>query len=109
MENLLAQRQEIKRYEKELDRKKQEEEESEILEDAQVQERAVREFELVQMGLSLEKPGTVGSIVGREDGKIVVEERTGEKRKFELDEVELMRIAREDREKAKKTLTEERV
>jgi nitric oxide synthase-interacting protein len=109
MENLLSQRQEIKRYEKELDRKKREEEESEVLEDAQVQERAVREFELVQMGLSLAKPGAVGNVVGRDNGKIVVEEKTGEKRKFELDEEELMRIAREDREKAKKALTEEKV
>lgn len=110
MENLLSQRQEIKRFEKELERKKREEEESEVLEDEQVKERAVRDFEEVQMGLSLAKPGAVENVVGRKDGKVVIEEVTrGEKRKFELDEDELMRIAREDREKAKKALTEEKV
>jgi hypothetical protein len=110
MENLLSQRQEIKRFEKELERKKRDEEEIEVLEDEQVKERAVRDFEEVQMGLSLAKPGAVENVVGRKDGKVVIEEVTrGEKRKFELDEEELMRIAREDREKAKKALTEEKV
>jgi nitric oxide synthase-interacting protein len=110
MENLLVQRQEIKLYEKELERKKREEVESEVLQDEQVKERAVKEFELVQMGLSLSKPGSVGNIVGRGDGKVVIEEvKKGEKRKFELDEEELIRIAREDRENAKKALTEEKV
>jgi hypothetical protein len=110
MENLLSQRQEIKRFEKELERKKRDEEEIEVLEDEQVKERAVRDFEEVQMGLSLAKPGAVENVVGRKDGKVVIEEVTrGEKRMFELDEEELMRIAREDREKAKKALTEEKV
>jgi len=110
MENLLSQRQEIKRFEKELERKRLDEEEAEILEDEAVQERAVREFELVQMGLSVAKPGSVANIVGRENGKVVVvEEKKGEKRKFELDEEELIEIARADREKAKRALTEEKV
>ena len=38
-----------------------------------------------------------------------MEEKRGEKRKFELDEEELMRIARQDRDKAKKALMEEKV
>jgi len=110
MENLLWQRQEIKRFEKELERQKREEEESEVLEDEEVKERAVREFELVQMGLSVAKPGSIGNVVGRENGKVILEEtKEGKKRKFELDEEELMRIAREDRERAKKALTEEKV
>jgi nitric oxide synthase-interacting protein len=112
MENLLSQRQEIKRFEKELERKKKDDEEGEVLADEQIKERAVRDFELVQMGLSLSKPGMLENIVGRtEDGKVVIVEevKKGEKRKFELDEEELMRIAREDREKAKKALTEEKV
>ena len=110
MENLLSQRQQIKRFEKELERKKRDEEESGFLEDEEVKERTVREFELVQMGLSVAKPGSLGNVVGREGGKIIVEEvQRGEKRKFELDEEDLMRIAREDREKAKKALTEEKV
>jgi len=110
MENLLWQRQEIKRFEKELERKKKDEEEGEVIADEEVKERAVRDFEIVQMGLSVAKPGSVGNVVGRKDGKVVIEEvRKGEKRKFELDEEELIRIAREDREKAKKALTEEKV
>jgi hypothetical protein len=109
MENLLSQRQEIKRFEKELERKKREDEEIEVLEDEQVKERAVRNFEEVQMGLSLTKPGAVENVVGRRDGKVIEEVTRAEKRKFELDEDELMRIAREDREKAKKALTEEKV
>ena len=110
MENLLSQRQEIKRFEKEVERKKREEEEIEVLEDEQAKQRAVRDFEEVQMGLSLSKPGSVENVVGRRDGKVVIEEVTrGEKRKFELDEEELMRIAREDREKAKRALPEEKV
>jgi len=110
MENLLVQRQEIRRLENELERKKREEEESEVLADEEVKARAIRDFELVQMGLSVSRPGDVGKVVGRADGKVVLEEeRKGEKRKFELDEEELMRIAREDRDKAKKALTEEKV
>jgi nitric oxide synthase-interacting protein len=110
MENLLVQRQEIKRFEKEQETKRKEEEENEILADEEVKERAVRDFELVQMGLSLSKPGLVENVIGRRDGKVIVEEESGKgKRKFELDEEELIRIAREDREKAKKALTEEKV
>ena len=110
MENLLVQKQEIKRFEKELERKKREEEESETLQDEEVKERAIRDFESVQMGLSVSRPGSLGKVVGRVDGKVVIEEvKKGEKRKFELDEDELIRIAREDREKAKKALNEEKV
>lgn len=110
MENLLVQRQEIKRFEKELENRRREEEEAELLEDEAVQERAVREFELVQMGLSVSKPGSLGNVVARENGKVIVEDvKKGEKRKFELDEEELIEIARADREKAKKALTEEKV
>ena len=111
MENLLVQRQEIKRFEKELERKRREDEEAEVLEDEAVQERAVRQFELVQMGLSVSKPGSLANVAARENGKVVIvtEEKKGEKRKFELDEDELIEIARADREKAKKALTEEKV
>ena len=108
MENLLSQRHDIKRFEKELESKKREEEESEVLADEEIKQRAVRDFELVQMGLSLTKPASLEKVV---EDRVVIEEegKRGEKRKFEIDEDELMRIAREDREKAKKALTEEKV
>jgi nitric oxide synthase-interacting protein len=76
--------------------------------------RAVQDFERVQMGLEA-KIGKAGTkIVGREDGKIMVEEdaiegKKGEKRKFELNEDELLRIAQEERNKARKTIDDEKV
>jgi len=113
LENLLVQKQQIKRFEKEVERKRRDEEELEVREGKEVRERNVREFELVQMGLSVKRPGALGNVVARVDGKVIVEEgdvgKKGEKRKFELDEEELIRIAKEDREKAKKALTEEKV
>jgi nitric oxide synthase-interacting protein len=110
MENLLFQRGEIKRFEDEMRTSKREEVESETLEDERVKQRAIRDFEGVQMGLALSKPGLVGNVVDRVNGKLVLEEeKRGVKRKFELDEEELIRIAKEDREKAKKALLEEKV
>lgn len=74
--------------------------------------RAVEEFERVQMGLE-SKSGTGAKIVGRDGGKVTVEEdviggKRGEKRKFELDEDELLRIAREERTKARKAIDDEK-
>ena len=105
MQNLLSQREEIKRFERECERRRREEEESEVLMDEEVRERAVKDFEVLQMGLRVE----AGRGENGGDLKVVTEGGRGEKRKFELDEEELMRIAREDREKAKKALTEEKV
>ena len=55
-------------------------------------------------------------VVGRAGGKVMVEEEEeqggdskGKKRKFELDEDELLRIAREERGKARKALDREKV
>ena len=67
------------------------------------------------MGLEAKRgSGSSSKIVGREDGKIMVEEeivggKRGEKRKFELDEDELLRIAREERTKARKAIDDEKV
>ena len=77
----------------------------------EAKQRAVEEFEKIQMGLEA-KSGSGKIIVGREDGKIVVEEelvgKRGEKRKFELDEDELLRIARDERTKARKAIDDEK-
>ena len=59
-------------------------------------------------------------VVGYENGKLIVEEivreggdeesgSTSKKRKFELDEEELMRIAREERQRKKIEISEEKV
>jgi nitric oxide synthase-interacting protein len=126
VENLLAQRKEIKRMQAELDRRIKEEEEQRMLEEEEAKERAVRDFELLQMGLEIRNRqnegknivGMMPKVIGRENGKIMLEEeeagnRTtegkGVKRKFELDEEELMRLAREERKKAKAALSEEKV
>ncbi|TID15087.1 Bifunctional purine biosynthesis protein [Venturia nashicola] len=117
LNNILAQRQEIKRLEKEMERRKEDELEAEGRDEEEVRERAVREFELVQLGIE-SKVGGLGNkkIVGREGGKIQIEEdedhadpkKRGAKRKFELDETELLRIAKEDRTKYRKELDDEK-
>jgi nitric oxide synthase-interacting protein len=115
MTNLLAQRKEMKRLEKVLERRKIEEDDQDIRDDEQAQRRAVKEFEDVQAGLEV-KIGAGSKVVDRQNGKIVVEqeqdekagEETGTKRKFEIDEEELKRIASDDRTKAKRTLDDER-
>jgi nitric oxide synthase-interacting protein len=115
MTNLLAQRKEMKRLEKVHERQKIEEDDQRIREDEQARLRAVEEFEAVQAGLEA-KVGAGSRVVGRQNGKIVVEqehdpkaeEGKGTKRKFEIDEEELKRIAAEDRTKAKRTLEDER-
>ncbi|KAH5359033.1 hypothetical protein HBI49_141620 [Parastagonospora nodorum] len=115
MTNLLAQRKEMKRLEKVIERQKIEEDDERIRDDEQARLRAIEEFEAVQAGLEA-KVGTGSRVVGRQNGKIVVEQDNdpkagdakGTKRKFEIDKEELKRIANEDRTKAKRTLEDER-
>jgi nitric oxide synthase-interacting protein len=119
MSHLLAQRKEIKRLEKLAAKIKEEEAEAKKLEDDLARERAVQEFEAVQMGLDV-KLGAGGKVVGREGGKVVVkrdeivtdgkggDELRGKKRKFVVDEEELKRIAEEETRRAKRTIEEEK-
>lgn len=109
MTNLLAQRKEMKRLEKAQEQQKLEEEDQKLREDEEAHLLAVQQFEAVQAGLEA-KIGTGSTVVGRENGKILVEqnETKGTKRKFEIDEDELVRIANEDRSKAKLTLDQDR-
>ncbi|KAF2105910.1 hypothetical protein BDV96DRAFT_508714 [Lophiotrema nucula] len=113
MTNLLAQRKEIKRLEKANEVRKGDEEEQKAREDEEARLRAVEEFEAVQMGLEV-KHGTGSKVVGREGGKIVVEReeevegKRGAKRKFEIDEDELKRIATEERSRMRLELDEEK-
>jgi nitric oxide synthase-interacting protein len=114
MTNLLAQRKEIKRMEKVAERRKEEENEDKQRADEEVRQEAVREFEAVQMGLEV-KIGRGGKVIGRNGGKIVVEQDAdstrspgSKKRKFEIDEDELKRIAAESHTRARLTLDEEK-
>lgn len=126
VENLLSQRKEIKRMQTELDRRMKEDEEQRVLEEEEAREKAVKDFELLQMGLEIRNRQAEGKsiigmgpkVVGRSNGKVVLEQEEedtpasgegGSKRKFELDEEELMRLARDERKKAKAALSEEKV
>lgn len=101
---------------KEAERRKAEEAEDRDYEDAEAQARAVEEFEKVQAGLSVRSGGKPAEkIIGRSNGKITVEQEVeegdapkGTKRKFEIDEDELLRLANEDRENAKRLMTDEK-
>jgi hypothetical protein len=102
------------RLEKTKGQEEKEAEEDRNREEDEARDRAIQEFERVQMGLEVKVGGSEKQIVGRENGKILVEEdvvggKRGEKRKFELDEDELLRIAREERTRARKAIDEEKV
>ena len=78
--------------------------------DAEAQDRAVKEFELVQAGFDAKQgqardAGSRPAALERQDSSGA---SRGEKRKFELDEDELLRIAQEDRAKARKAIDEEK-
>lgn len=122
MSNLLAQRKEIKRLEKVASRRREEEEDQRARDEEETRQRAVAEFEAVQMGLEV-KIGRGGKVIGREKGKVLIEQDAGDetkslgssepssrgqKRKFEIDEEELKRIALEERSRAKLALEEEK-
>lgn len=112
--DLLAQRKEIKRLEKERELGQQEREEHEAQLAQEARERELKEFEMISMGLEDRKR----KIADREGSKNATgeaspngeDENARKKRKrFELDEAELRRIAREEREKIRKEMERERV
>ncbi|KAI9861647.1 MAG: hypothetical protein M1824_002077 [Vezdaea acicularis] len=114
--NILAQRKEIKRLEKEEERRRVDEEEEARKEEGEAQERAVWEFERVQVGLEGklgsggERSGGGGAGERDEDGREEEEkgQPRGKKRKFELDEHELLHIASSERARTKQTLQTEK-
>jgi nitric oxide synthase-interacting protein len=68
----------------------------------------VREFERVQMGLEA-KSGPVARQENADNTEDAVSQpKTGEKRKFALDEEELLRIAQSDRSKARREIDSEK-
>lgn len=109
MNNLLAQRKEIKRLEKEDARRRKEEEEEARTRGEEEKGRTVEEFERVMMGMEgAVKKGPKENQVGMEDGA-GKKDGQGTKRKFELDEDEMLKNAVEERAKARKALDEEKV
>ena len=108
MSNLLAQRKEIKRLEKEDERRRREEEENQRERGEEEKGRAVEEFEKVMMGLEGgPKKKVNGSVVTKDEEE--EREIRGVKRKFELDEEEMLKNARAERAKVRKALDEEKV
>lgn len=116
LSNILAQKKEIKRLEKTREQESRDALEEEARQNAEAQERAIREFELTQAGLDV-KSGRASqnpegsrneenrSPLASENGQT----QRGEKRKFSLDEDEVARIALEERTKARKAIDDEKV
>lgn len=102
--NLLAQRKEIARLERERERREKEEAEERSRAEDEEQKKAVLDFERVQMGLEAKRrrDGENGGVEADAEQR-----ERGIKRRFEVDEEEVMRAALEERTKARKALEEE--
>lgn len=108
MNDLLAQRKEIKRLERERGRELRDREEDKAKTAEEVKERELKDFEMVTMGLEKRKRKYPGGEERVSNGE-VVKKRREEKEGFGLDEEEMRRLAKEDRERAIKELEREKV
>jgi nitric oxide synthase-interacting protein len=104
--DLLAQRKEIKRLERERESAERDKEEVEGRLAEQSRERELREFEMVSVGLE-ERKRKLGT--EKEEEGLNGDLGRKRKRRFELDEEEMARIARDAREKVQKEIEQERV
>jgi nitric oxide synthase-interacting protein len=116
LNNILAQKKEIKRLEKAREHEEREALEEQARREAEAQERAIHEFELTQAGLEVKGGrGGSGRTRGDESQKppqppdLNGAEKRGEKRKFSLDPDEVERIAEEERAKARRAIEDEKV
>ncbi|KND92641.1 Nitric oxide synthase-interacting protein [Tolypocladium ophioglossoides CBS 100239] len=109
LENLVTQKKELKRAEKGRRDAELEAERIKAIEDEEDRERAIRDFEMTQAGLSANKKKTALSIIAARDiPSDAVVLHAASKRKFALDEDELRRIATEDRIKARRAIEDEK-
>lgn len=95
----------MKRLEKERERRKVEDAEEDVIRRAEEDADAVANFEAVQMGLEKRFGGSnENKIIGRQAGKIVVEQQAqgGTKRKLEIDEDELVQAGNDHLQKSQK-------
>ncbi|EGC41765.1 RING finger domain-containing protein [Histoplasma capsulatum var. duboisii H88] len=107
--DLLAQRKEIKRLEKERELAERDREEGEGRLAEEARERELREFELVSMGLEERKRRLdIDRDRGGEDGSPNGEAARKRRKGFELDEKTMRNIAQEEREKIRKEIERER-
>lgn len=122
LSNILAQKKEIRRADRARAHEAREAAEQRARQDEAAQARAVREFEMVQLGFDVGggKGGRAGGGGGggggddREGGAAAekdaaAEAKRGEKRKFALDEEEVSRNAESERVKARKAIEDEKV
>ena len=110
MNNLLAQGKEIKRIKKEDERRQKVAQEEELERAAEEKQRAGEEFEKTMMGLEggdKKNSKAIGTRV-ENDEELERAEGRGVKRKFELDEDEMLKNAKEERAKARKALDDEK-
>ncbi|KAK4690533.1 nitric oxide synthase-interacting protein, partial [Lecanoromycetidae sp. Uapishka_2] len=105
--NLLAQGKEIKRLKKEDERRQKEAQDEELERGEEEKGRAIEEFERTMMGMEggLKKSTKANGIAAEE---VQSGEGRGIKRKFELDEDEMLRNAKEERVRARKALDDEK-
>ena len=104
MNNLLSQRKEIKRLEKEFEKGLRETVDEDRERDEEEKARAVDDFEKTMMGLEDKGKGTSnGPPRGTE-----AREARGVKRKHGIDEEEMLKNAREERAKARKAIDDEK-
>ncbi|KAI1637692.1 hypothetical protein F4809DRAFT_640356 [Biscogniauxia mediterranea] len=131
LSNILAQKQEIKRLERTRENERREADEDRARREAEDHERAVREFEMTQHGLgSAATTARKSTTAKSSDREVWIDRSTGitttdsiavrdtgtnsdggnrvAKRKFEMDDDEIARIAAEDRAKARKAIEDEK-
>ncbi|KAF4456931.1 nitric oxide synthase-interacting protein [Fusarium austroafricanum] len=113
LSNILTQKKDIKRAQKVRAAAEEEASKQKAHEDEQDRKRAIEDFELTQAGLDRKKKGyvtntdheTADTASSEPNSQTLV---VGTKRKFELNQDELDRIAREDKVKARKALEDEK-
>lgn len=112
LKNILSQKQEIKRLKRNHGREEKEAEEKREQDEAEARLRYAAEFERVQMGLESE-PAKIKNVEENEGESRrnieTTEKPLDKKRKFQLDPEEVIRIVRDETDKVKNKICEEKV
>lgn len=114
LSNILAQKKEIKRSDKSREQEERDAAELKAQQDEEAQARAVKEFEMVQLGFDVSSRGAVDTSQdnlagGKGPSEEEKEKKRGEKRKFSLDDDEVAKNAENERAKARKAIEDEKV
>ncbi|KAH6661376.1 hypothetical protein BKA67DRAFT_654495 [Truncatella angustata] len=106
LSNILAQKQDIKRLEKVREHETRDKADEDARRDAEARDREIKEFEHIMSGVASSAPAN-SSVPDATTAQPSSTDRPG-KRKFEMDDEELQRIAAGDRAKARKALDDEK-